>query len=277
MLKIGCHLSSAKGYYHLGKDALQIGANTFQFFTRNPRGSKAKKVDEKDVAALLEITRANSFAPLLGHAPYTLNACSADLRVRDFAKVAMTEDLKNMEYLPNSMYNFHPGSHVGQGIEEGITLIAEQLNQILTSSQTTTVLLETMAGKGSEVGGKFEDLRQILDRVELSDKMGVCLDTCHVFDGGYDIVNDLEGVLGEFDRIIGLRWLRAIHLNDSLNPFGSHKDRHARIGEGKIGLEALVRIINHPALCRLPFYLETPNDLDGHQKEITLLRDAYSV
>ncbi len=277
MLNIGCHLSSAKGYYAMGKDALQIGANTFQYFTRNPRGSKVKKVDEKDVAALQELMQANQFAPLLGHAPYTLNACSADQRVREFAEFAMTEDLKNMEYLPGNLYNFHPGSHGGQGVETGITLIAEQLNRILTAGQTTTVLLETMAGKGSEVGSRFEEIRQILDRVELTDKMGVCLDTCHVFDGGYDIVNDLDGVLEEFDRVIGLKWLRAVHLNDSLNSLGSHKDRHACIGEGKIGLEALVRVMNHPKLCTLPFCLETPQDLDGHKQEISLLRNAYTA
>lgn len=275
MLNIGCHLSSAKGYLHLGKDALQIGANTFQFFTRNPRGSSVKKVDEKDAAALRELMRANEFAPVLGHAPYTLNACSADLRVREFAESAMAEDLKNMEYLPGNLYNFHPGSHGRQGTEAGIALIAELLNRILIPTQTTTVLLETMAGKGSEVGGRFEELKQILDRVELSDKMGVCLDTCHVFDSGYDIVNGLDGVLEEFDRVIGLEWLRAVHLNDSLNALGSRKDRHACIGEGQIGLEAIVRIINHPKLRMLPFCLETPHDLDGHQKEIELLRGAY--
>ncbi len=275
MLNIGCHLSSAKGFRHLGNDALQIGANTFQYFTRNPRGSKVKQIDKKDVDALLELMKVNHFAPILGHAPYTLNACSANPHTREFADMVMAEDLKNMEFLPNNYYNFHPGSHGGQGIDAGIGLIAEQLNRILNPNQTTVVLLETMAGKGSEVGSRFEEIEQILDRVDLSDKMGVCLDTCHVFDGGYDIVNDLDGVLNQFDRVIGLEKLRAIHLNDSLNPFGSHKDRHARIGEGVIGFEALARIINHPQLRELPFYLETPNELPGHQKEIARLRDAY--
>lgn len=275
MLNIGCHLSSAKGFYHMGSDALQIGANTFQYFTRNPRGSKVKQIDEKDVAALLQLAGENQFAPILGHAPYTLNACSANPEVREFAKMVMAEDLKNMEYLPNNYYNFHPGSHGGQGAQAGINLIAAQLNEILNPGQTTVVLLETMAGKGTEVGRQFEELKEILDRVNLSDKMGVCLDTCHVFDGGYDIVNDLDGVLNRFDRIIGLEKLRAIHLNDSLNPLGSHKDRHARIGEGMIGLAAMVRIINHPQLRHLPFYLETPNELPEHQKEIKLLRDHY--
>ncbi len=275
MLHIGCHLSSSKGYLHMGEEALSIGANTFQYFTRNPRGSKAKKVDPEDIAALNALAKREQFTTLLAHAPYTLNLCSADEGLRDFAVQAMTEDLATMEYLPGNLYNFHPGSHVKQGAEIGIQLIAEGLNRILRPDLHTTVLLETMAGKGSEVGRSFEELRAILDRVELSDKMGVCLDTCHVFDAGYDIVNDLDGVLETFDRIIGLDRLRAIHLNDSLNPLGSHKDRHAKIGEGHIGLPALTRVINHPQLRGLPFELETPNDLDGYAAEIRLLRGAF--
>lgn len=275
MLHIGCHLSSSKGYLHMGEEALSIGANTFQYFTRNPRGSKAKKVDPEDIAALNALAKREQFATLLAHAPYTLNLCSADEGLRDFAVQAMTEDLATMEYLPGNLYNFHPGSHVRHGAETGIQLIAEGLNRILRPDLHTTVLLETMAGKGSEVGRSFEELRAILDRVELSDKMGVCLDTCHVFDAGYDIVNDLDGVLETFDQIIGLDRLRAIHLNDSLNPLGSHKDRHAKIGEGHIGLPALTRVINHPQLRGLPFELETPNDLDGYAAEIRLLRGAF--
>jgi len=275
MLNIGCHLSTSKGYRHMGQEALAIGANTFQFFTRNPRGSKAKKIDEKDVAALLELASANNFATLLGHAPYTLNACSADPGLREFAGAIMAEDLANLEYLPGNFYNFHPGSHVGQGVSVGIDFIVAMLNKILRPEQRTTVLLETMAGKGSEVGSNFEELRAIIDRVELQDKLGVCLDTCHVFDAGYDIVNDLDGVLEQFDKVIGLARLRAIHLNDSLNPIASHKDRHACIGQGYIGLTALVRIINHPQLRSLPFYLETPNELPGYAAEIKLLREAY--
>jgi deoxyribonuclease-4 len=275
MLNIGCHLSVSKGYRHMGKEALAIGANTFQFFSRNPRGSKAKKIDEKDVAALLELLKENNFATLLAHAPYTLNACAADPHLREFAANVMAEDLANLEYLPGNFYNFHPGSHVGQGAEVGIDYIAQMLNNILRPEQNTRVLLETMAGKGSEVGRSFEELREILDKVELCDKMGVCLDTCHVFDAGYDIVNDLDGVLEQFDQVIGLDKLHAIHLNDSLNPRESHKDRHACIGAGNIGLEAIVRIINHPQLRKLPFYLETPNELPGYAEEIKLLREAY--
>lgn len=275
MLQIGCHLSSVKGFEHMGEEALSIGANTFQFFTRNPRGGKAKDIDPEDVKRFLELADKNHFAKLVAHAPYTLNPCSATEKVRDFALFAMEDDMKRMEYVPGNYYNFHPGSHVGQGVETGITLISELLNEILTPSQTTTVLLETMAGKGSEVGRNFEELREILDRVTLSEKMGVCLDTCHVYDGGYDIVGDLDGVLTEFDRVIGLDKLKAIHLNDSMYGFESHKDRHARIGEGKIGLEAITRIINHPALRHLPFYLETPNDLEGYAREISMLREVY--
>jgi deoxyribonuclease-4 len=255
---------------------LSIGANTFQFFTRNPRGGKAKAIDHADLDAFLALARANRFAILLAHAPYTLNPCSADAGTRAFAMEMMADDLARMELLPGNLYNFHPGSHVGQGAAAGIALIADQLNALLTPQQTTTVLLETMAGKGSEVGSRFEELRQILDGVELSEKMGVCLDTCHVSDAGYDIVGDLDGVLAQFDAVIGLHKLRAIHLNDSMNPISSHKDRHARIGHGHIGLPAITRIINHPQLRHLPFYLETPNELPGYAEEIALLRGVYS-
>lgn len=275
MLNIGCHLSSAKGYLHMGEEARSIGANTFQYFTRNPRGSKAKAVNPADIAALNALMEREHFSKLVAHAPYTLNLCSADEGLREFAAQAMTEDLATMEYLPGNFYNFHPGSHVKQGAETGIALIAAGLNRILRPDLHTTVLLETMAGKGSEVGCTFEELRAILDRVELSDQMGVCLDTCHVFDAGYDIANDLDGVLEHFDQVIGLERLCAIHLNDSLNPLGSHKDRHAKIGQGHISLPALTRVINHPRLRGLPFELETPNDLEGYAAEIRLLRGAF--
>ena len=272
MFKIGCHLSASKGFVHMGKEALSLGANTFQFFTRNPRGGKAKAIDEKDVAAFLKLMQDHDFPVILAHAPYTLNACSADARTREFAMEIMADDLLRMEYVPGNLYNFHPGSHVGQGVEIGIEMITNQLNELLRPEQTTTVLLETMAGKGSEIGRSFEELREILDRVALGDKMGVCLDTCHIYDAGYDVVNDLDGVLTEFDRVIGLDRLKAIHLNDSMNPMGSHKDRHQKIGEGSLGLAAIARIINHPALRDLPFYLETPNELDGYAAEIALLK-----
>ncbi|HVJ49299.1 deoxyribonuclease IV [Desulfitobacterium sp.] len=275
MLNIGCHLSVAKGFKAMGKEALKINANTFQFFTRNPRGSKAKAIDPKDVEGLLELVKENQFATLLAHAPYTLNACSADEKTRAFATQVMADDLLRMEYLPNNLYNFHPGSHVGQGAEAGIQQITSLLNMLLKPEQTTTVLLETMAGKGTEVGRTFEELKQILDGVTLSEKMGVCLDTCHIYDGGYDIVNDLDGVLEQFDNVIGLDRLRAIHLNDDMNPMSSHKDRHAKIGEGSLGLEAITKIINHPKLRHLPFFLETPNDLSGYAQEIALLRGVY--
>ncbi len=275
MLTVGCHLSSSKGYLAMGKDAVKINANTFQFFTRNPRGGNAKAIVPSDVEAYLAFAAEHNITRILAHAPYTLNACSADEHLREFARATMADDLARMEYTPGNCYNFHPGSHVKQGVEIGITYISDMLNAILKPDQTTTVLLETMAGKGSEIGRSFEELREILDRVTLSDHMGVCLDTCHVWDGGYDIVNHLDEVLTEFDRIIGLSRLKAIHLNDSLNPLGAHKDRHARIGEGYIGKEALIRIINHPALRKLPFYLETPNELDGYAAEIALLRENY--
>ncbi len=275
MLHIGCHLSAAKGYYAMGKTALSIGADTFQFFTRNPRGSRAKPLDPEDARKLNELAAENHFAVLLAHAPYTINPCSASEETRAFALEAMQDDLLRLEATPHSLYNFHPGSHVGQGVDAGIDLIAGTLNQILRPEQTTTVLLETMAGKGSEVGSRFEELREILGRVELESHMGVCLDTCHVFDAGYDIVNNLDGVLADFDRTIGLHRLKAVHINDSVFGLSSHKDRHAKIGEGKIGLEAFTRIINHPALRSLPFYLETPNELPGYKAEIELLRGLY--
>ncbi|MBO5343768.1 MAG: deoxyribonuclease IV [Ruminococcus sp.] len=276
MLYIGCHLSYSKGYEAMGRQALEIDANTFAFFTRNPRGGAAKAIDETDAAALRELLDKNSFGRLVAHAPYTMNACAADENIRRFAREAMTGDLIRMEATPHNYYNFHPGSHVKQGVDVGIKLITEQLNECLTAEQTTTVLLETMAGKGSEMGRSFDELRAIIDGVELKDKLGVCLDTCHVWDGGYDIVNNLDGVLEEFDRIIGLDRLKAIHLNDSLNPLGSHKDRHAKIGEGQIGADALIRVINHPKLKNLPFILETPNDIEGYAREIKFLRENYS-
>ena len=275
MLKIGCHLSSSKGYYAMGKTALSIHANTFQFFTRNPRGGKAKDMNPTDVQKYLDFAKEHGINRILAHAPYTLNAASADAELREFARSTMADDLNRMEYTPGNCYNFHPGSHVGQGVEIGITYISDMLNSILKPEQTTTVLLETMAGKGSELGRTFEELREIIDRVTLKEKIGICLDTCHVWDGGYDIVNQLDEVIYQFDTIIGLSRLKAIHLNDSMNPLNSHKDRHAKIGEGTIGLEALVRVINHPALKHLPFYLETPNELDGYAKEIEILRERF--
>ena len=272
MLHIGCHLSSSKGFAAMGRTALELGADTFQFFTRNPRGSRAKPLDEADAEALRALLKDHGFAPIVAHAPYTLNLCAEKEENRRFAAETMADDLARLDHIPGQLYNFHPGSHVGQGMERGVELIAQGLNAILRPDQATTVLLETMAGKGSEVGGRFQDLRAILDRVELGEKMGVCLDTCHVHDGGYDIVNDLDGVLEEFDRVIGLQWLKAIHLNDSKTPFASHKDRHACLGQGSIGLPALERIVNHPALRGLPFCLETPNELPGYKAEIELMR-----
>ena len=275
MLNIGCHLSTTKGYENMGKEAIKIGANTFQYFTRNPRGGKAKDIDEKDILALRKLMEENKFAKILAHAPYTLNGCSADESTRQFATEMMADDLERLKYLPTSLYNFHPGSHVKQGVDLGINYIVEMLNKVLKPEHTTIVLLETMAGKGTEVGRTFEEIAEIISRVELKEKMGVCLDTCHVYDAGYDIVNDLDGVLEEFDRIIGLDRLHAIHLNDSKNPFNSHKDRHEKIGEGEIGFEAIKKIINHPKLKNIPFFLETPNELDGYAKEIEMLRAAY--
>lgn len=277
MFYIGCHLSASDGFLAMGKTALSIGANTFQFFTRNPRGSKAKAIDPADVAAFLALAAENGFGTLVAHAPYTINPCSKDERTREFARMTLADDLRRMEHIPGNVYNFHPGSHTGQGMETGIGQIAETLNAILTPDIRTTVLLETMSGKGSEVGSRFEELREIIDRVELSDKLGVCLDTCHVSDAGYDIADDPDGVLAEFDRVIGLDRLRAVHVNDSLNPVGSHKDRHARIGEGCLGAEALGRVVRHPALQGLPFVLETPNELPGYAREIALLKELHGV
>lgn len=270
---IGNHLSASKGYAAMGKAALALDANTFAFFTRNPRGGKAKEIDEKDVEKFLNFAKEHEFGKIVAHAPYTMNLCAAKEDVRSFSKEMLLDDLKRMEYTPYNYYNFHPGSHVGQGAEKGIVLIAEALNEALKPEQTTTVLLETMAGKGTEVGRTFEELREILDRVELNDKMGVCLDTCHVWDGGYDIVNDLDDVLNEFDRVIGLDRLKAVHFNDSMNDCGSHKDRHAKIGEGKIGAEAMRRVALHPLLEGRPFILETTNDDEGYRREIQMVRE----
>lgn len=275
MIRIGCHLSSSKGFMHMGQEAVSIGANTFQFFTRNPRGGAAKPLDEADVAAYRAFAAERGIGPVIAHAPYTLNACAAEEGLRIFARDTMRDDLRRLSHLPGNFYNFHPGSHVKQGTEAGIALIAEALNAVLPDAGETTVLLETMAGKGSEVGGRFEELRAIIDRVEHAERLGVCLDTCHVFDAGYDIVNDLDGVLAEFDRVIGLNRLKALHLNDSKNPFHSHKDRHECIGDGSLGVETFRSIVNHPALKGLPMILETPNELDGYAREIALLRELH--
>lgn len=272
MKHIGCHLSVTKGYHHMGKEALSIGADTFQFFTRNPRGGSSKAIDQVDVNRLIDLMKLNDFGPVLAHAPYTLNPCSADGRVRDFALEVFAEDLEKLENLPGTLYNFHPGSHVGQGVDQGIELIVEILDKVMTENQSTIILLETMSGKGSEVGSQFEELRKIMDMARFGEKLGVCLDTCHVYDAGYDIVGDLDGVLEAFDRIIGLDRLKAIHLNDTKNPFNSHKDRHEKIGEGHLGIDAISRIINHPKLKHLPFYLETPNEVPGYAEEIALLK-----
>ena len=272
MIKIGCHLSCAKGYAHMAEEAHQIGANTFQFFTRNPRGGSAKPMDEKDIAEFEQLCEKYEIDVILAHAPYTLNCCSAKPDIREFAIHTMKEDLGRMEYTPHQLYNFHPGSHVDQGVEVGIQLIIQALNQVLDPNQTTTVLLETMAGKGSEIGSRFEEIKQIIDGVKEKEKLGVCLDTCHVSDAGYDIIHDLDDVLQEFDEIIGLERLKAVHLNDSMNPPNSHKDRHQKIGEGTLGIQTFQTIINHPKLKKLPFFLETPNELDGYAKEIALLK-----
>lgn len=273
MLLLGCHLSAAKGYAYMGREAVSIGANTFQFFTRNPRGGSAKALGPEDVTRFRDFAAQAGIPVILAHAPYTLNGCSGDENVRRFARETMADDLRRMEATPGNLYNFHPGSHVGQGVEAGITLIAQMLNQTLFPEMTTTVLLETMAGKGSEVGGRFEELREILDRAELSARMGVCLDTCHLNDAGYDVAGDLDGVLTAFDKVIGLERVRAVHINDSKNPLGARKDRHEKIGEGFLGLDAIVRVMTHPALRDKPFYLETPNELDGYAREIALLKE----
>ena len=272
MFYIGNHLSASKGFAAMGRKEVELGGNTFAFFTRNPRGGKAKAIDEKDIEKFLAYAKEHNFGKLVAHAPYTMNLCAAKEDVRRFSKEMFFDDMKRMEYVPGNYYNFHPGSHVGQGVEKGIELIAETLNEALTAEQSTIVLLETMAGKGSEVGRNFEELREIIDRVELSEKVGVCFDTCHTWDGGYDIVNDLDGVLTEFDRVIGLDRLCAVHFNDSMNLLGAHKDRHQKIGQGEIGAEAMKRIACHPALQGKPFILETPNEDDGYAKEIALIQ-----
>ena len=275
MLNIGCHLSTSKGFKSMGDTALSIGANTFQFFTRNPRGGKAKDIDKKDIEELLKLMKEYNFGKILAHAPYTLNPCSKDESIREFAYKIMEDDLKRMEYLPNNLYNFHPGSHVKQGVDIGINYIIELLNKVIKKDQTTKILLETMSGKGTEIGRNFNEIKAIIDGVNLNEHIGVCLDSCHIFDGGYDIVNNLDNVLDEFDDVIGLDKLCAIHLNDSKNILGSHKDRHEKIGLGNIGLDAIGNIINHEKLKNLPFFLETPNELDGYAKEISLLKSIY--
>lgn len=272
LFKIGCHLSTSKGFLAMGQQITELGGNTFQFFTRNPRGGSAKPIDEADMQAFREYADSHGIEVILAHAPYTLNACSADADTRRFARETFADDLVRMEYVPGNMYNFHPGSHVKQGVDIGIDYIADTLNEVIKPEQTTKVLLETMAGKGSEIGRTFEEIRRIIDKVELNDHLGVCLDTCHIYDAGYDIVGNLDGVLDEFDDVIGLDRLKAVHINDSKNPFESHKDRHEKIGEGSIGTAAFEAIINHPALRSLPFYLETPNELDGYAREIALLK-----
>ena len=275
-LILGCHLSASRGYLHMAKEAASIGANTFQFFTRNPRGGNAKALNTADTEAFRAYAGEHAFGQILAHAPYTLNGCSADPAIRDFARRTMADDLARLEATPGNLYNFHPGSHVGQGAEAGIAFIADMLSSVLFEGMHTTVLLETMAGKGSEIGGRFEELRAIIDRVELAGCLGVCLDTCHVHDAGYDIVNDLDGVLAEFDRVIGLDRLKALHINDSKNPCGARKDRHEKLGEGHIGLPAILRVVNHPALRHLPMLLETPNELDGYAREIALLKEHHA-
>lgn len=275
MLNIGSHLSISNGFEAIGRQALKIGANTFQFFTRNPRGGNARKIDAEDIEALKTIMQENQFSQILAHAPYTMNLCSAKEQTREFAFDTLVDDINRMEYLPNNLYNFHPGSHTGQGVDVGIKQISDALNRAIKPELQTTILLETMAGKGSEIGSRFEELREIINMTEYKDKLGVCLDTCHVFDAGYDIVNDLDGVLSEFDRVIGIERLRAIHLNDSMNYLGCHKDRHEKIGKGGIGIDAFERIINHKYLRNLPFFLETPNEVEGYAEEIKLLKEKY--
>ncbi len=275
MFKIGCHLSVSKGFEAMGIEALSIGANYFQFFTRNPRGSKAKEMDPEDVLRLSKLMEENNISGALAHAPYTLNPASKDEKVRQFAEEVMRDDLQRLELMPGTFYNLHPGSHVGQGVDEGIRLVIGLLDKVIWKDQKTIVLLEAMAGKGTELGRSFEELKRILDGVEQKDRIGICIDSCHISDAGYDIVNDLDGVLEEFDRIIGLKWLRAVHINDSINEIGSGKDRHAKIGEGTLGLDTFERLINHPSLRDLPFVLETPNDTEGYKKEIELLKSLY--
>lgn len=271
MQYIGCHLTISKGFAAMGQEAVRLGGNTAQFFTRNPRGGKAKDIDPADIAGLRDIMEEHRFGPLIAHAPYTINPCAAKPETLEFARITMADDLRRLDFLPGTLYNFHPGSHVGQGAEAAVEKIAETLNLVLYPEMQTTVLLETMAGKGTEMGSSFQELRAILDRVALSDRVGVCLDTCHVSDAGYDIIGDLDGVLEEFDRVIGLDRLRALHLNDSMNPPGSHKDRHERLGKGFLGMDTFRHIMTHPLLRNLPKVLETPNDTHGYAEEIALL------
>ena len=277
MVYLGCHLSSTKGFYAMGEVAQSICADTFQFFTRNPRGGRAKPMHAADAAKLSSLQKNGALGPVIAHAPYTINPCSAEERTREFALQTMADDLARLSHIPGNYYNFHPGSHVGQGVEKGIDLIAKTLDIVIPADCTTTVLLETMAGKGSEIGGSFEELREIIDRVQHSAQLGVCLDTCHVHDGGYDIVHDPDGVLTQFDKVIGLDRLKALHINDSMNPCGARKDRHEKLGQGHIGLEAMVRIVTHPALQGLPMVLETPNELEGYAQEIRLLRERIGA
>lgn len=275
MLNIGCHLSASAGFLAMGRQITELGGNTFAFFTRNPRGGKARPVDEADIKAYTDFAQKHAFAKIVAHSPYTLNPCSPDKHTREFAHMVFEDDMKRMELIPGNYYNFHPGSHVGQGEEQGISLICEMLNKYLNEAQATTVLLETMSGKGSEIGSSFEQLRLIMDNTSFPDKLGICLDTCHVYDAGYDIVNDLDGVLEQFDKIIGITNLKALHVNDSKNPYQSHKDRHEKIGKGFLGIKTFENLINHPKLKNLPFILETPNDLDGYAAEIALLKRLY--
>lgn len=276
MLQIGCHLSSSKGFLNMGKEIVKLGGNTFQFFTRNPRGGAAKPIDEKDIEAFKTFAKENNINIILAHAPYTLNACSADADVRNFAKQVFADDLKRMEYIPGNMYNFHPGSHVKQGVDTGIEYIAQMLNEVLDKNQHTKVLLETMAGKGTEIGRSFEELQMIIEKVELNNKLGICLDTCHIYDAQYNIVDNLNGVIDELDKVIGLDRLCAIHLNDSKNPFESHKDRHELIGKGYIGIDTFNNIVSNEKLRNIPMYLETPNDMEGYAKEIAMLKQMYA-
>lgn len=275
-LNLGCHLSVSKGYEHMGKEALSIGANTFQFFTRNPRGGSFKMPTDEDINALVKLMKENNFAPIIAHAPYTFNPCAADEGIRDYTKQVMIEDLKILDKIPNALYNFHPGCHVSQGVDVGIEKTADTINTILAQSEKTTVLIETMAGKGTEIGKNFEEIQKIIEKVELSTRVGVCLDTCHVHDGGYNISDDVNGVLDEFGKIIGFDRLKAIHLNDSKNVLGAHKDRHEKIGQGNLSLDGIVSIITHPVIKNLPICLETPNDLQGYADEIKLLAELVA-
>lgn len=273
MFKLGCHLSTSDGFKKMGETAVKINANTFQFFSRNPRGAAARKLVQSDLDELSKILEEHHFGDILAHSPYTLNMASSNAKTRDFAKMVFQDDLDRLEKIPCNLYTFHPGSHSGQGLEKGINSIVEIINEGLTEETTTFVLLETMSGKGTEIGSRFQEIQEIIHRIHYSEKMGVCLDTCHLFSAGYDIVNNLEGVLEEFDDLIGLEKVKVVHLNDSMNPFNSRKDRHAGIGEGEIGLEAIIRFMTHPKLRHLPFILETPHDTEGHKEEIKILRE----